>query len=713
MSAFQIFTQPSQQALDSSARTLAGATLTFQLTGTSTPTNAYADSALATPLANPLTADSGGVFVPIFLDPTVTYRIILKNSAGSVLQTWDPANESLLTQALIGLALNPRTAAEISAGVTPVNYAYPPGDVRRYGAAIDNSTDDTTALTRAIAQAAVSGGADVMIPVVGTMLLSSPVAILANVRIRGLGEFLTTIKVKGGTGDTCNPLLYAKQVDGWSVSDFTLDGNATNLAQSFGHALLRVSGSSDWSVERVRFRDCGKTTLDPAGAHFFITAYETADPATITAFDVRNVPSKRWRVKDCHFSDPSKKSQFGLRLWSNFDYNIADSAFATFVQDGIVSGCTFEGFDWNPVELAGPGVRHNNISDCIVFNSHGFGGFEADKGASYNTFSRCIVRDATVDRIDTWGFRAQGYPLNAGGANPQRYATGNIFDACRVQNFTGTASFNVGAVWVNLAKETSVRGLHADTVKGGADESAVMRIEEADDTRIDGGTWNNVHRGLFLGVNVNRVLLSGVISDGDSRFLDITGSGTRTGISVKNCDINISTANIALNVSQMELTATGNMLRGASATAFNLVNNGSTGFIGDNRFAVATTFANTLPPGLRIHEQVFVTTTDATVAVAVGFTVADESTIQIEMKALGRKSDTSDRAFYHREAGVYRDGGGSATLVGTVQDIGTPQESNAAWQATIGVTGNDAQLNVTGVAATTIKWAVEFDAQAI
>lgn len=41
-----------------------------------------------------------------------------------------------------------RTAAEITAGVTPTNYAYPPGHAWRYGAVGDGVTDDTAALNR-------------------------------------------------------------------------------------------------------------------------------------------------------------------------------------------------------------------------------------------------------------------------------------------------------------------------------------------------------------------------------------------------------------------------------------------------------------------------------------------------------------------------------------------------------------------------------------
>ena len=55
----------------------------------------------------------------------------------------------------IGAALYPRTDAETTAGVTPTDYSYPPGDVRRYGAVGDGVVDDTTAMQ---SWASVGGG---------------------------------------------------------------------------------------------------------------------------------------------------------------------------------------------------------------------------------------------------------------------------------------------------------------------------------------------------------------------------------------------------------------------------------------------------------------------------------------------------------------------------------------------------------------------------
>lgn len=75
-----------------------------------------------------------------------------------------------------------RTAAEISAGITPTNYAYPPGDIRRYGAKLDGVTDDSAAVQAAIN----SGGA---YHPGGTCLVESGLAFTAsNQFVRGAGN---------------------------------------------------------------------------------------------------------------------------------------------------------------------------------------------------------------------------------------------------------------------------------------------------------------------------------------------------------------------------------------------------------------------------------------------------------------------------------------------------------------------------------------------
>lgn len=188
--AFQIFTQPSQQALDTAANVLSGATLTFTLTGTSTPTNAYSDSTLSTPVANPLSANAAGVFIPVFLDPLITYRVVLKTQAGAVLQTWDPANENLLayfTQALIGSILYPISSAETSAGLTnsDLNRVYPYGNLARFKCDMTGGTVNDVQIANALAAAAATGGTGYIFHPGGSIQHASQVLVPAGVSVFG------------------------------------------------------------------------------------------------------------------------------------------------------------------------------------------------------------------------------------------------------------------------------------------------------------------------------------------------------------------------------------------------------------------------------------------------------------------------------------------------------------------------------------------------
>jgi len=73
-------------------------------------------------------------------------------SAAGELEPATLTSSGAITQSIVGELLNPRTAAEIAAGVTPTSYAYQPLDARRYGT---NTTPGTTNMTSAI-QAAIS-----------------------------------------------------------------------------------------------------------------------------------------------------------------------------------------------------------------------------------------------------------------------------------------------------------------------------------------------------------------------------------------------------------------------------------------------------------------------------------------------------------------------------------------------------------------------------
>lgn len=178
---YQIFQLP-KQTLIGSAAIKPSWKVSFFLTGTTTPTPVYTTSALSVAHTQPVQADSGGVLATIYLDPSIVYKASVYDQNDVLQYTVDPVNDSLVSQAVIGAALYPRTAAEIAAGVTPAAYYYPPGDVRRYGAAGDGSADDTAEI-----QAALDSSDVVYLPL-GEFKVSSALLLNDNNFIIGAGR---------------------------------------------------------------------------------------------------------------------------------------------------------------------------------------------------------------------------------------------------------------------------------------------------------------------------------------------------------------------------------------------------------------------------------------------------------------------------------------------------------------------------------------------
>jgi len=92
-----------------------------------------------------------------------------------------------LRDLVISVAFYEKTAEETAAGITPTDYRYPAGNVKRYGAVGDNSTDDLVAFQNAhdAIDASYAGG-EIIVPK-GNYYLSSTWGIEKPVKIKGAG----------------------------------------------------------------------------------------------------------------------------------------------------------------------------------------------------------------------------------------------------------------------------------------------------------------------------------------------------------------------------------------------------------------------------------------------------------------------------------------------------------------------------------------------
>lgn len=98
-----------------------------------------------------------------------------------------------------------------------------------------------------------------------------------------------------------------------------------------------------------------------------------------------------------------------------------------------------------------------------------------------------------------------------------------------------------------------------------------------------------------------------------------------------------------------------------------------------------------------------VTTNDATVTTLATIAIPDDTVVFIAVEVIGRRTNAADRAGYLRNAVVFREAAGGATLQGAV-DTALTRESDANWDATIDVNGNNARIRVTGRVGHDVNW---------
>jgi len=177
-------------------------------------------------------------------DPTVDMELVVAASRAGKYLKFGTAGEPLMAAALagtetidadsVGQALWPRTAEEISVGITPTYYYYAPGDVRRYGASDGGAAaTNQTALERALS---VGAAHEVYIPA-GTYAHTDQLDItIDGTSIRGDGY--NSVLALTGTFTGVNAYSLGVPADGDNFGG-TADG-----AQNVSIDMLRLDGSA-------------------------------------------------------------------------------------------------------------------------------------------------------------------------------------------------------------------------------------------------------------------------------------------------------------------------------------------------------------------------------------------------------------------------------------------------------------------------------------
>lgn len=263
-----LFNDPRAKPTSAAGIAQPGAYYQYYLTQTTAPATVYKDGALTIPaVQTPTTGDTtlagDGRLIPIYLNPNVIYRVQLYSAIGALLEDTDPYVVPL------GGPLYPQTAAEQAAGVTPTNFGYPFGDIRRYGGVCDSgTTDNKTPLQNALN--ACAGYTPVTIPSVSGQYykVGDRVTCPAHTAIVGL-DFpslkWSAITTNGATigGVASLPAIEA-QGDDFSIVGCSLFGpSGAGVFKSGETGILRVGTSASarglkWRVENCEIQGFGQ-----------------------------------------------------------------------------------------------------------------------------------------------------------------------------------------------------------------------------------------------------------------------------------------------------------------------------------------------------------------------------------------------------------------------------------------------------------------------
>lgn len=237
--------QPVLQFFGSDGTELAGGLLTTTVGGIPYPT--YSESTGTFQLPNPIVlnnrgeiATSTGQSSPLFIIPNVVYNYNLTDAAGNLI--WNQPSlmgaQTILTQATVGAALWSLSNAEQLASVTPTNFGYPWGDVRRYGADVTGGTDSTAAFNNALRSNTL------VYAIAGSYTMSGTLNMVSGQTLYGDGN-VTVLNWANGAIDN----ILASSVVGAVVRDLKI--NVTGITGTSRLGGVHILNSAYCVVERV------------------------------------------------------------------------------------------------------------------------------------------------------------------------------------------------------------------------------------------------------------------------------------------------------------------------------------------------------------------------------------------------------------------------------------------------------------------------------
>ena len=424
-----------------------------------------------------------------------------------------------------------RTTSEIAAGITPTDYNYAPGDVRRYGVIGDGITDDRVAL-----QNAISSNSYVYFPVVATYIVSDQLNLINNSTL----YFTKGAEIKLKTGVIDKYIIRGTAASNVSIIGATITGNGAFGFSScyltscdnilFDNCKITKSGTmAIWAVgcSNLHVRNCdlsrnyGYGVDDRDGtknSYIGNTFYLNGDTGVATGTGGRGI--NLWRCVGTRVIGNSfiSNTEYGFRLYS-------EAADGTSNYGNIISGCYFNDNASSDLvlydeSLAGTLVLRNTISDCVAIRS-----INAPLGASFvlhggdNTVVNCHVYKTGA--FGTFAGFLFYYAFRNSIHNSSVYNTNDALGFsnatdCVVSNFRGRSVATVCGVGGIVGSGNTIRNSEFTHGGGGGSDVGIVHYNSTGKNWIENCRLDGFNIGIYIGTEAVALRNNTTINSGSA-----------------------------------------------------------------------------------------------------------------------------------------------------------------------------------------------------
>lgn len=388
-----------------------------------------------------------------------------------------------------------QTTAESAASITPSTYYWPPGDIRRYGAVGDDSTDNTTAISNAILECAQRGD-PVYVP--HGIFRAGECALASGVRIYGDG-WNSCLKLKNSGNArvlaTTNGAVY---IDDVLIESLQIDCNKLNNTSGGG---IIING------RRNVVRNCYVHDAVNTGIQFGASAGIANTPLSGQLLIIGNL------LRNCGKSNAWGQLAVthgkGLTIAHNTivcddaqsDYGIdAEPNVGNYMEDIVIANNVIRGGN---IQVDGGPLAGSNVASGIVVASN-----RVDARGRYKPFEKTAMAPLWFRQIKDFAI------------------TGNV---CQ-----GHATSNMGGIVFEDAGMTTTYSAEAGVVKGNFFRSTVATARDGycrivKDVVFDGNQWQGSSSGNsieFSGAGVNVRGIGNIINNNGAGYAVNIGAGT-------------------------------------------------------------------------------------------------------------------------------------------------------------------------------------------